>query len=183
MNDPVVDALRQVFVARVQVVLSKKFVSPRDPTSGLWPRVTLEAPGKKPRTFALTVYASGKKEMANPKELNNLEKEILILASGSSRTTLKKGTRKAALEHTYNRVATVIHQAINRVANAKNGALKERHNLAQRKARKTEFLRAFETFCKAHGRQLEYEDIRPSDLGNIWDTLRKEKVAAKIMES
>lgn len=180
MSDAIADALRHVRTSKVEVVLSEPKVVSGIRSSGFWPRVTIEVPGKS-RTFPLTDYGDVKKAEAKKGELGDIEKEVMILVSGSSRTKLNRAERRRELGGAVARIRQVIARAIDKASS--KGPMAERHEAAARRYRKSEFLRKFREFCSLHGRNVEYEDVRPSDLGKVWDDVRRLKVAERVMES
>jgi hypothetical protein len=196
MSDPVEDAIRNIRVS-VKIILSKSRVTPKNPASGLWPRITLESVGKS-RTISLVNYehplsssvkvirapsrtAPSRTQMTYQDFTDILTKEILVLTSGSSKTSLRYG-RGNALAQIVIKIRRAVSGAVSRATRSKSSVAKRRA-AAVRKNRKEEFLEKFRKFCDDHGQKVEYEDLRPSDLGKVWDDVRRMRVAEKIMES
>jgi hypothetical protein len=179
MADVIADTLRRVRTSKVEVMLSEPNVVSDIQYSGFWPRVTIEIPGKS-RTFPLTSYKDIKKK-SDDGELSELEREILILVSGSSKTLLHKANRKRELKNAVARINGVISRAITKAA-AKTPMI-QRHAAASRQYRKKRFLKNFQDFCARNGRDIQFDDIRPSEIGEAWNDYIRNKIARDVMDS
>ena len=180
-NDPVRDALDSIKVGKIQVRLSKSNVVNSITHSGLWPRVTLEVNGKS-KTFPMTWFRDiSKYPEEGTESLTELEHIILRFVGGNKNTQLYKYGRKEALNEAHSRIETAIRRAINKASNTKK--INKRHETAQRQDRVKRFLIKFQEFCEVHGESIEYEDIKPSHFGKVWDDIRRDNVAKKIMDA
>jgi len=178
MSDKVADLLRHVSTSKVEIMLSEQNVVSGIPDSGFWPRVTISIPGKF-RTFPLTYYKQQTKQTSSI--LSELEVEILILVSGGSKTDVNHYGRKRELRGAAARIQGVIERAILKAST--KDPMATRHAAASRRYRKNKFLQKFKDFCKTNGYGVEYEDIRPSELGKVWDDVRRTKLAESVMDS
>jgi hypothetical protein len=183
MSDIIVDTLRSVRASKIEVVLSESQVISGIPLSGLWPRVTIEIQGKS-RTFPMTEYGSTRKiPQRDGTKATTIEKEVLLINGSSSFSKAK--LHKAGREMEFNKTVLRIHLAIDhaiRKARSK-GPMAERHARASRRQRKTQFLEKFRQFCSDHARGIHYADISPHELAQVWDEIRRTKVASEVMDS
>jgi len=178
------DAVRRVRVKKVQVVLSEGKVSQRDPTSGLWPRVTFELDGTE-RTVPFTWWADAKEASSDPaKELvEGVGGAILKLAGG--RTTARLDSRvRNALHEARTDANAKIGRIIGRAAQTKGG-IGERQRQARRRALRKSVLEKlrghFESLIRVE--RLELEDLGGAEVGRAWDEVLKMKAVRYVMET
>ena len=115
------------------------------------------------------------------KKTDKLEIAVLNFAGGTANTNLRMHGRDLALFHACKRVRAAIQRAISKAAY--KGKTAKRHISAERKKRREVFLEKFRSFCGREGLNVQYEDVRPQDLGKVWDDVRRLKVADLVMSS
>jgi hypothetical protein len=184
MADKITEAIGRVRVKKVEVVLSEGKVLPRVPTSGLWPRVTLELDGTE-RTVPLTWWADEKKAASDPLKaiMEGIGGDILRMAGGRTTASMPRG-RRPALEYAVSEANSKIRRAVDRASQTKGG-VGERHRKAQKRALKKRVLEKlrgqFESLIRME--RLELEDLGGADVGRAWDDILKMKAVRHVMET
>jgi len=173
MSKIITEILKDVKLKKVQIKLSKDHVKMGVPKSGLWPRITLEKSGKS-KTIPMTWYLDAK---ANKDYKIQVE---VIRFAGAKRIELAYQDRYDLAKISAN-IRKRIELAMKKATN--KGTVAKRQQAAQRKIRKTLFLEKLKRFCENEGKALQYEDLKPADFGEVWDEVRKMRVAQEIMES
>jgi hypothetical protein len=177
--------LARVQASSVQVKLREKQVVNGVESSGLWPRVTLRFDDRE-ETVSLTDYADLQKEEQKKGDRFKLTKlEVAVLRvmgveSRSMRSVKRNAGLIRPLQDAVQRVQMRISSAISKARTTKK--LGTRVEAAQRKKRKSAATLQLERSFRDvifRGR-LKLNDLKGSQIADIWDRIRMEKVVQEV---